>query len=366
MEGGQPPKHAVQSGRGGAVASADEYATRIGLKVLDDGGTAADAAVATAAALGLTEPMMAGVGGGGFFTYYDASTGEVSTIDGRETAPAAATPSRFVKPDGTAMDWDDARVSGMSVGVPGTVATWQRALDRWGSFSLRRVLEPAARLAERGFTVDATFRGDIDYNKDVFAQFTSSRDLYLPGGALPEVGSTFRNPDLARTYRILGKEGPAALYAGEIGADVVKAVTHLPLASDRPDLGGSLRPGDMTAADLAAYTVRDLDPTHVKYKGYDVYGMGVPSSGGVAVGQTLGMMSSLPRKAPSVDVKHRLLEASALAFADRNRYMGGDTTSDVVEGLLDRSYVKQRGALIDPAKAAPKPVAPAHHSPHRL
>ena len=199
-----PAKDPVAVGRGGAVSSVDPYATEIGLDVLRRGGNAVDAAVATAAALGVTEPYSAGIGGGGFFVYYDAGSGRIETIDGRETAPELMEEDAFVE-GGVPIPFAEAVTSGLSVGVPGTPATWELALDAWGSIDLRDALRPAARLARTGFVVDDTFRQQTADNAARFADFTSTRELFLPDGAPPEVGSVFRNRDLAMTYDLIGR-----------------------------------------------------------------------------------------------------------------------------------------------------------------
>ena len=168
------------------------------------------------AALGVTDPYSAGVGGGGFFVVYDAGTGAVSTIDGRETAPASADEVLFVE-DGEPIPFDEAVTSGLSLGVPGTPLTWQRALDQWGTWELREALGPAEQLARRGFVVDETFAGQTADNAERFADFPATGELFLPGGAPPEVGELFRNPDLARTYRELGRDGVDVFSGNESG-----------------------------------------------------------------------------------------------------------------------------------------------------
>ena len=183
-------------------------ATSAGLDVLRHGGNAIDAAVAVAATLGVADPFVAGIGGGGYLVYYNARTRQVQTIDGRETAPALAGASLFIDPaTGKPLPFPVAVTSGLSVGVPGTLMTWQRALDLWGTQSLAQVLRPAERVAFEGFPVDATFREQVRENAFRFTQFSSTRDLFMPGGQLPVVGSTFRNPDLARTYQQIGRLG---------------------------------------------------------------------------------------------------------------------------------------------------------------
>ncbi|MFD7733071.1 gamma-glutamyltransferase [Kitasatospora phosalacinea] len=356
--GGAPPgKQPVAVGWGGAVASVDADATAAGLEVLRHGGNAVDAAVATAAALGVTEPYSAGIGGGGYFVHYDARTGKVETIDGRETASRHADSSLFLE-GGKPLAFDDAVTSGLSVGVPGTAATWQRALQRWGSRSLGQVLEPAERIADRGFTVDRTFQDQTAANRARFQDFPASRDLFLPGGQLPAVGSTFRNPDLAATYRELGRRGTDALYRGPIGADVVRTLQHPPVD---PASGRNARPGKVDAADLAAYRVRDQAPTRVSYRGLDVYGIAPSSSGGTTVGEALNILSASSRAdlADPVRYDHRFLEASRIAFADRNRWVGDPAAVQVpTRQLLDPAYGAARACLIDPDRALTSPLAP--------
>jgi gamma-glutamyltranspeptidase/glutathione hydrolase len=352
------PTGAVATGTGGAVASDTVQATRAGLAVLARGGTAADAAVAVASTLGVTDPFVAGIGGGGFFVYYDAPTRHVYTIDGRETAPATATSSLFIDPaTGKPLPFPTAVTSGLSVGVPGNLMTWQRALKRWGSFTLAQDLRPAEQVARRGFRVTPTLHEQVRENAFRFDQFSSTSALFLPHGQLPVVGSLMRNPDLARTYALIAKRGVGALYGGAIGRDVVRTVHNLPLVS-----GATLgpRPGSMTLADLAHYRAPFRAPTHVRYRSYDVYSMAPPSSGGTTVGEALGILSNFNLGAESrVQVLHHYLEATRLAFADRNRYVGDPGYVQVpVAQLLSPGFARQRACLIDPAHAATSPVAP--------
>ena len=221
---GQPaplPKVPVMVGSGGAVSSVDRDASQIGIDVLARGGNAADAAVATAAALGVTEPYSAGIGGGGFLVYYDARSKRVSTIDGRETAPSTFTENTFRKPDGSAMDFDTVVNSGLSVGVPGTPALWAKALRDHGTLSLNTALKPAERLAANGFVVDQTFADQTAANAPRFKTFPETARVFLRDGAAPAVGSRFTNPDMAKAYRTLRTQGVTALYAGALGRAVV-------------------------------------------------------------------------------------------------------------------------------------------------
>jgi gamma-glutamyltranspeptidase / glutathione hydrolase len=349
---------ATATGTGGAVASDTIPATKAGLAVLRRGGTAADAAVAVASTLGVSDPFVAGIGGGGYFVYYDARTHRVYTIDGRETAPAAATSSLFIDPGtGKPYTFPTAVTSGLSVGVPGTLMTWQRALDRWGKLGLRNDLRPAEQVASQGFTVTPTFREEVRENAFRFSQFSSTSSLFLPGGGLPVVGSTLKNPDLARTYELIGRRGIGALYGGQVGRDVVSTVHHLPLA---PGANVVPRPGLMTLADLEHYTAPYEAPTHVSYGGYDVYSKGPSSSGGSTVGEALNILGNFDLARESrVQQLHHFIEASRLAFADRNRWVGDARFVSVpLAQLLSKSFAHTRACLIDPAHALTSPVAP--------
>ncbi|MDQ1642223.1 MAG: gamma-glutamyltranspeptidase / glutathione hydrolase [Actinomycetota bacterium] len=337
-------------GHGGAVATVDADATRVGLDVLRKGGNAVDAAVAAAATLGVTEPFSSGIGGGGFFVYYDARTHQVQTIDGRETAPAAMNANSF---DG--LTFNDAVTSGLSVGVPGSPATWQEALDRWGTLSLAQALTGGRQVAGRGFVVDSTFRQQVADNADRFNDFTSTRDLYLPGGSPPAVGTIFKNPALADTYQQLGERGVNWLYDGALAREIVNTVQHPPLA---PDANRTPRSGLMTTSDLAAYTAPLRQPTHVVYRGLDVYGMAPPSSGGSTVGEALNILDNVNLSAMTrTQALHYYLEASALAYADRGAYLGDPSAMTVsLNQLLSQGFADERFCNIDPAHAMTKPV----------
>jgi gamma-glutamyltranspeptidase/glutathione hydrolase len=351
----------VAAGRGGAASTVDIDATRVAIGVLRHGGNAVDAAVAAAATLGVTEPFSSGLGGGGFFVFYDARTKKVHTIDGREAAPAAMRRKAFINPDtGEPYAFQEARISGISVGVPGTPKTWQTALRKWGTISLRDALRPAIKVADRGFVVDRTFQQQISDNLAAFSQFSSSSALYLPGGAPPAVGSTFRNPDLARTYRLLSRQGMGAFYRGELAADLVRTVQHPPVVAAPPvPWAFPIRPGKLEASDLAGYHVRTPRPTHMRYRGLDVFGMPTPSSGGSTVGEGLNIVENWDLGDLSqTQALHRYLEASALAFADRNRYVGDNTPRALLDELLSQRFARERACLIDPAHALTKPVAP--------
>ncbi|MGB8941159.1 MAG: gamma-glutamyltransferase, partial [Streptomyces sp.] len=353
-----PPKVPVAVGYGGAVSSVDADASAAGIEVLKKGGNAVDAAVATAAALGVTEPYSAGVGGGGYFVHYDAKSGKVSTIDGRETAPRTADSGLFLE-DGKPIPFADAVTSGLGVGTPGTPATWQSALDTWGSKRLGTLLKPAERLARDGFTVDGTFRSQTESNQARFADFPDTAKLFLPGGALPVVGSTFKNPDLARTYEELGRKGVGAMYRGDIGKDVVRTVNKPPVD---PASGRVARRGDLSAKDLKAYAAKRQAPTKTSYRGLDVYSMAPSSSGGTTVGEALNILERTDlSKASKKKYLHRYIEASRVAFADRGRWVGDPAFEDVpTKELLSQRFADSRECLIRDDAVLKSPLAPGN------
>ncbi len=349
------PRQPVATGYGGAVASLDPYASHAGLEVLRRGGNAIDAAVATSAALGVTRPYDGSIGGGGFMVIYSAKTGKVATIDGREAAPAAVKPDVFIDPaTGQAIPFAERRVSGLSIGVPGVVSTWQRALSRHGRMPLHNVLKPATDLARDGFVVDAEYQRRTEQNLDILRDFTSSRDTFLVDGQAPREGTVFRNKELARTYEILADGGASAFYTGEIAEAIAGTVTNPPKV---PSTTRNVRSGQMTVDDLKNYRALDKAPTKVDYRGAEVYGMAPPSSGGMTVGEYLNIVEGFDLKSmPRARALHHMIEASALAFGDRNAYIGDDRFVNVpVTGILSQGFADERRRLIGPSPAA-KPV----------
>jgi len=352
----EPPRSATVTGKGGAVTSVDPYASRIGLQVLKHGGNAVDAAIATAAALGVTEPYSSGIGGGGYFVYYDAKRQKVKTLDGRETAPARMKHDAFIDPaTGKAYPFTpDLVTSGVSVGVPGTAKTWEAALDRWGSMPLDDVLAPATALARKGFVVDETFHQQTEDNAERFNAFTSTRKLFLRHGKAPKVGSVFRNPQLAKTYDLLAEQGTGAFYKGPLADLIAKTVRKPPTrkGTDLPVPKGSMRPKD-----LRKYNVLQHRPTHVDYRGLDVYGMPLSSSGGTTVGEALNILERYDLTSlTAAQVQHLVIEAAHLAFADRAKYLG-DQDGVPIDTLLSDTYAAERACQIDPAHAFAPPVA---------
>ena len=355
-----PDKDPVAVGARGAVSTVDPVATQAGLAILRKGGNAIDAAVAAAATLGVTEPYSAGIGGGGFMVIHLADEDRVVTIDGREDAPDDAQFDADVFTERTS-SFFDAVNSGLSVGTPGTLATWVEALDEYGTMSLAKTLQPAIRTARTGFTVDETFAEQTKANLARFRQIAPTAKLFLDDGQVPEVGSRFRNVDLAHTYRLIARRGADAFYKGPIARDIVATV------QDPPTTGAATeawQPGLLTVNDLATYEALRPAPARSQFRGYDIYGMPPPSSGGITVGETLNILEGFAADAPAVAFWHRYLEASALAFADRNAYIGDDRYVEVPQtGLLSDDYAADRRQRIG-VEALTKPVAAGDPCPY--
>ncbi|AXA92344.1 gamma-glutamyltransferase [Massilia sp. YMA4] len=346
-------KTPVATGTGGAVATISEQASQSALTILNQGGNAIDAAVAAAATLGVTDPFSCGIGGGGFMVVYLAKEKRVITIDHRETAPAAYMPTIFTA-NGKELDFDTVVASGLSVGVPGTVRGWHEALQRYGTMSFGQVLAPAIKVAQGGFVVNDNYSRLVEENTAKFRQFPATAALYLRNGKAIKAGTVLRNPDLAQTYRMLAKGGARAFYEGAIARAIVDAVNRPPVGT-----GASVRGGSMTLADLANYEARLRQPVRSSYRGYDLYGMGLPGSGGIAVAEALNILEGFDLgKLPRAQAEHLYLEASRLAFADRNAYLADPEYVEApVAGLLSKEYAAKRRALIDQQKAAAGPVA---------
>jgi gamma-glutamyltranspeptidase/glutathione hydrolase len=341
----KPP---VSTGTGGAVATISEKASQSAIEILNKGGNAVDAAVAAAATLGVTDPFSCGIGGGGFMVIYLAKDKRVITIDHRETAPASFSPAAFQQ-NGKPMDFETVVASGMSVGVPGTVRGWHEALDRYGTMSFKQVLAPAINVATKGFTVNETFSHLVTENERKFQNYSTTSALYLRNGKAIPAGTVLRNLAMARAYREIAARGEKAFYEGPMAEAIVEAVNHPPLAP-----GKSVAGGNMTLADLANYEARIRQPVHTTYRGYDIYGMPQPSSGGVTVAEALNILEGYDLKAmPRPKAEHLYIEASRLAFADRNAYLGDPEYVEApVEGMLSKQYAAQRRALINPERTS--------------
>jgi gamma-glutamyltranspeptidase/glutathione hydrolase len=356
-------KQPVAVGTGGAVASMDLDASQAGIDVLKHGGNAIDAAVATASTLGVTIPFVAGPGGGGFLVIYLAKTHQVVTIDGRETCPSACTPTMFTdQKTGQPLGYTYASDQPLATGVPSMVATWAKAISGYGRKSLAADLQPAIGVADRGFRVDADFQQLTESDLPELQAYPASRALLLtPAGTPLPVGYLLRNPDLAKTYRLLARYGPSYLYNGPLGQAIVQADDH-PVVT--PGNTVVALPGIMTTSDLRAYQARVLPPTHVRYRGLDIYSMAPPSSSGSTVGEALNILSKYDLSAePRATALFHYLEASRLAYADRNAYVGDPRYVSVpLSGLLSPAFAATRRCLIH-NQALASPVAPGDPYP---
>ena len=357
---GSGPPTAI--GTGGAAATVERLATQAAIDTLRRGGNAVDAAVTAAAVLGVTEPFSCGIGGGGFMVLYRADDREITTIDHRESAPAAMQPDSFFE-NGAPLPFDPARYSGLSVGVPGTVLGWAEALERYGTMSLDKALAPAIHVARHGFVVDQTFYDQTQQNVDYFDDIPATAALFLdPDGTPHDVGTVFRNPDLAATYERIARLGPKGFYRGAVADALAKTVQQPPVG---PNANHAWRAGLMTARDLRRYVAPERPPTHVTYRGLDVYGMGPPSSGGSTVGEALNILEGYPLSSMTREAAlHYYLEASRYSFADRGAYVADPDYFDVpLRGLLSKDFAATRRSLIT-ERAATSPVAPGDPYPY--
>ncbi|MGC9418109.1 MAG: gamma-glutamyltransferase [Rhodovulum sp.] len=332
------------------IAAANPLAVEAGARILRAGGSAADAMVAVQAVLGLVEPQSSGLGGGAFLVWYDAETGELTTLDGRETAPLAATPRLFQDETGEPLKFFDAVVGGRSVGTPGTPMLLEEAHRRWGRTPWPTLFADATRLAEDGFTVSPRLAELVAADADRLSRFPETAAYFLPGGAPLAAGQTLKNPAYADTLRQIAARGADAFYTGEIAADIVRTVQ-----------GAPGNPGVLSALDLSLYQVKERPAVCVNYRAHDVCGMGPPSSGALTVGQILGMLGNydLAALGPDNPESWRLIgDASRLAFADRGRYMAdSDFVPMPTAGLVDPAYLATRAELLAGDDALPE-VAP--------
>lgn len=328
------------------VAAAHPLAVEAGARVLREGGNAADAMVAVQAVLGLVEPQSSGLGGGAFLVWYDAASGEITTLDGRETAPLVADPRHFLDEDGQPLNFQTAVVSGRSVGTPGTPKLMEEAHRRWGRSNWRGLFAEAIAHAEDGFSVSTRMAESVAAAADTLATFPATAEYFLPDGAPIAIGATLINPDYADTLRQIAARGTAAFYTGEIAADMVAATRT------------EAHPGLLSMADLANYRVIERPAVCYEYRGDEVCGMGPPSSGAVAIAQILGKLEAFDigdMDPQDVEVRRLMGDATRLAFADRGRYLAdSDFVPVPVQGLIDRDYLATRAELLQGDDALPE------------
>lgn len=344
------------------VSAANPLAVEAGANVLRRGGNAIDAMVAVQTMLGLVEPQSSGLGGGAFLVYYDARSGKLTTIDGRETAPMAATPTLFQDANGQPMEFYDAVVGGRSVGTPGTPALLKTAHEKWGQLEWPTLLSPAIERAEIGFNVSQRLAALIAEDREKLSRDDTAKGYFFDASGEPlEEGALLKNPEYANTLKSLAQNGTDGFYFGPIANDIVTKVQ-----------GASWNPGVLSLKDLANYTVKERDPVCSDYRGYEICGMGPPSSGALTVGQILGLIEPFDIGALGAESPEswRLIgDASRLAFADRGRYMADiDFVPMPLTGLLDKEYLAQRSKLLESNQAleSVEPGMPAFSHAMRL
>ncbi|MFT3965114.1 MAG: gamma-glutamyltransferase [Sphingobium sp.] len=335
---------AVAHAGGGLVASADPRASEAGREMLRKGGSATDAAMAIMLALTVVEPESSGIGGGGFLLRHDGRTGALYSIDGRETAPASATPGLFLDADGKPLPFASAFPGGKSVGVPGNVALMAKSHALWGKLPWADLFQPAIRLAEQGYAVNDYMYKRMSVVAPLWKDFPEARALYWIDGAPAPVGTIIRNPALAAYLRRLAAEGPQAFYSGQNVEAVARATASAPV-----------NPATVTAEDFARYAVRERPPICGHYRVYKICGMGPPSSGAITVVEMLGMLErfDLPRLGKDdPESWHLIAEAMQLAYADRDTWLADrDFVPVPVAGLIDPAYIRARSRLIDRSRA---------------
>jgi gamma-glutamyltranspeptidase/glutathione hydrolase len=331
------------------IATASPLATEAGRDVVRQGGSAVDAAIAAQLVLNLVEPESSGIGGGAIMVLWSGKDRRVTTFDGRETAPAAAKPDRFLDAQGKPLNYFDAVVGGRSVGVPGLLRMLELAHRRYGKLPWASLFAPAIHLAETGYPMSQKLHDELARDR-IFARLGPPPALFFAAdGSVKPIGTTLVNLELAATLKTIAASGADAFYRGAIAADVATAVDH-----------AAANPGDMSTADIARYQAKERAPVCGFYRAYRLCGMGPPSSGGVAVLEILGLLQpfELRRRENTIEAWNLFAQASRLAYADRDRYIADPAfVAAPIQGLLDRHYLAARSRLIDPAHFAPGTVA---------
>ena len=320
------------------VSVANPHAAAAGARVLSEGGTAADSMVAVQAVLGLVEPQSSGIGGGAFLVWYDSKSGEITTLDGRETAPLAATPRLFQNENGERLKFWDAVVGGRSVGVPGTPALMEAAHKKWGQNSWNSLFSEAIDLADNGFAVSPRLAALVARDAERLGRFSDTADYFFPNEQPLVEGHLLTNPAYADLMRRMAKDGAEVIYSGDIARAIIDTVR-----------GAEKNPGVLSLTDLQIYKVKERPAVCAPFRGYQVCGMGPPSSGALTVGQILGLLNQFPPGSSNDPQTLRLIgDASRLAFADRGRYMAdSDFVPMPTKGLLAQDYLSERAKLLN-------------------
>jgi gamma-glutamyltranspeptidase/glutathione hydrolase len=325
------------------VVAANPIATDIGRQILRQGGSAVDAAIAMQMVLTLVEPQSSGIGGGGFLLHYQAETKKVEAYDGRETAPAGAKPDMFLDAEGKPLAFPEAALGGHAIGVPGVLRLLELAHDDHGRLPWARLFEPAMRLALDGFQISPRLHRLIADTPQL-KEFPATRAYFFDAEGNPKAaGARLTNPELAETFRVIANGGAQAFYNGGIGRALIRAARE------------NGKPGTLSQDDLKGYKAIKREAVCGPYRAYRVCGMGPPSSGGVAILQTLTILERFDLRAlppNSLQAVHLIAEASKLAFADRNRYLADPNFEQIpVERLIDRRYLADRAKLVTPERA---------------
>ncbi|CAE6925787.1 gamma-glutamyltransferase [Vibrio sp. B1FLJ16] len=327
------------------VTAANPIAAQVGADVIEQGGNAIDAMVAVQLMLGLVEPQSSGIGGGAFLVYWDSDEQKLTTYDGRETAPLAATPQLFQDDKGQPLQFYDAVVGGRSVGTPGTVKLLWDTHKKYGKLKWKKIIEPVIQLAEQGFTISPRLASLVEGDSERLSRFPTTKAYFFnPDGSAKAAGTILKNPQYAQTLSAIAEQGAAVFYQGDIARNIIDTVQNAP---------GN--PGVLAQSDFDSYQIKQREPVCTAYQSYKVCGMGPPSSGALTVGQILAISEHYDLKGwgpESTKSWQVIADASRLAFADRGKYMADqDYVPMPTEGLLDTDYLKQRASLISIGKA---------------
>ncbi|WP_375320126.1 gamma-glutamyltransferase [Aliivibrio logei] len=333
-------KQNLVEGKEWMIASANLYASEAGAEMLRKGGNAIDAMVATQLVLGLVEPQSSGIGGGAFLVYWNAKQQDLTTFDGRETAPLEVTPQLFQDDKGQPLKFYDAVVGGRSVGTPGAVKLMWDTHQKLGKLDWKTLFEPAIDLATNGFTVSPRLAKLVDNDQEFLQRSPAAKAYFFNQDGSPiKAGQKLKNPDYAKTLQVISEQGAVAFYQGKIAQDIVNTVRN-----------ETSNPGVLNLIDFTAYQVKEREPVCAPYRQYAICGMGPPSSGALALGQIMGVLSHYPISDMGKDnvQSWRLLgDASRLAFADRGKYMAdSDYVPMPTQGLLDKTYLEKRAELL--------------------
>ncbi|MCA0938150.1 gamma-glutamyltransferase [Vibrio alginolyticus] len=327
------------------VTAANPIAAQAGADVIEQGGNAIDAMVAVQLMLGLVEPQSSGIGGGAFLVYWDSDEQKLTTYDGRETAPLAATPQLFQDDKGQPLQFYDAVVGGRSVGTPGTVKLLWDTHQKYGKLKWKKIIEPVIQRAEQGFTISPRLASLVEGDSERLSRFPATKAYFFnPDGSAKAAGTILKNPQYAQTLSAIAEQGAAVFYQGDIARNIIDTVQNAP---------GN--PGVLAQSDFDSYQIKQREPVCIAYQSYEVCGMGPPSSGALTVDQILAISEHYNLKgwgAESTKSWQVIADASRLAFADRGKYMADqDYVPMPTEGLLDTDYLKQRASLISIGKA---------------